>query len=69
MNSWISRVNQLRAQGMTDKQIESQLSGIVKEANTSMSQTFGEAGRILLSLKSWQKLFPGLNMMRAKLQA
>jgi hypothetical protein len=35
------RVNQLRAQGMTDKQIESQLSGIVKEANTSMSQTFG----------------------------
>lgn len=35
------RVNQLRSEGLTDQQIDRQLSGIVDEANSKMYETFG----------------------------
>lgn len=35
------RVNQLRAEGYTDQQIDKQLGGLVDEANSKMYQTFG----------------------------
>ncbi|OGK11409.1 MAG: hypothetical protein A2W80_05795 [Candidatus Riflebacteria bacterium GWC2_50_8] len=41
-NEYVSmRVNQMRADGLTEQQIDSQLSGIVNEANSKMVQTYG----------------------------
>ena len=41
-NEYVSmRVNQMRAEGMTEQQIDAQLSGIVNEANTKMVSTYG----------------------------
>lgn len=41
-NEYVSmRVNQMRAEGLTEQQIDKSLSGIVNEANSKMVQTYG----------------------------